>query len=72
MLKIVENKKSSITYPVARRSPSNGFVVLFTSEREGVVVQVPNTSNYSVGYSSNVWQHSESSNWEPVSITIEG
>ena len=60
-----------ITYPVARKSLRSGLVVLFASERRGVVIV--GNSEYDVGEIDTVWVHAyDTEAWEAVEVTING
>lgn len=63
-----------IQYPVARRSLTDGNIVLFLSKAKGVVIKIsPDSSRYDFGYFSDDWiSCSEETVWAPVNITITG
>ena len=73
MLEVAESPKEEIQYPVARRDPESGFIVLFFSKNHGVVISTTGRSGFSVGEITCNWVScTNSKDWEPVDITITG
>ena len=73
MLEIVKPSKERINYPVARRDPEYGFIVLFFSESHGVVISTTDEDEYNIGDTSLNWLSCKNSgDWEPVDLTISG
>ncbi|WP_367454846.1 hypothetical protein ABX042_13195 [Snodgrassella alvi] len=73
MMEVTEHSKDDIQYPVARRSLTDGAIVLFLSKDKGVVIRISPDSGYDFGYFSDDWiSCSEKTIWEPVDITITG
>ncbi|ORF09137.1 hypothetical protein BHC45_02080 [Snodgrassella alvi] len=73
MLEIVKPSSERITYPVARRDPDYGFIVLFFSESHGVVISTTEENEYNIGDTSLSWLSCKNSDdWEPIDITISG
>lgn len=80
MLKVIENKEKQTEFPVLREYCSrfnndfNGLIVLFLSEKQGVVVQQP--KKVSVKYHNKLvedWQpFNDTSIWRPISAEITG
>ena len=72
MLEVTKQPKEEIKYPVARRDPNYGFIVLFFSETNGVVISTKDDV-YKIGDTSLNWSScNNSEDWEPVDITITG
>ena len=72
MLEVISGKEI-IQYPVARRSLHSGTIVLFLSEKRGVVIGTSSDYKRDVGYLNDDWtSYSDESIWEPVDITITG
>ena len=72
MLEVISGNEI-IQYPVARRDSYYGFIVLFFSETNGVVISTTEKSVYNVGEISLNWSScNNSEDWEPVDITITG
>lgn len=62
-----------IQYPVARRSLTDGAIVLFLSKDRGVVIRTSPDSKYDFGYFSDDWISCRNETiWEPVDTTITG
>ena len=73
MLEVTKQPKEEIKYPVARREPDYGFIVLFFSESHGVVISANDNDVYNIGDMSLNWSScNNSEDWEPVDITITG
>ena len=73
MLEVTESPKEEIKYPVARKHREHGFIVLFFSEKHGVVVDRCLTILVKPGEISSTWTSCHDSEcWEPVEITITG
>ena len=73
MLEVTKQPKEEIKYPVARREPDYGFIVLFFSESHGVVISANDNDVYNIGDMSLNWSSCKNSeDWEPVDITITG
>lgn len=73
MLEVTEHSKDDIQYPVARRSLTDGAIVLFFSKARGVVIRTSPESVYDFGDISTDWTScSDNTIWEPVDITITG
>ena len=73
MLEVTEHPEEQIKYPIARRSLTDGAIVLFFSKARGVVIRTSPESVYDFGYFSDDWiSCSEETIWEPVNITITG
>lgn len=73
MLEVTALPKEEIKYPVARREPDYGFIVLFFSESHGVVISANDNDVYNIGDMSLNWPScNNSEDWEPVDITITG
>lgn len=72
MLEIIGDKEG-IRYPVARRDPESGLIVLFFSEKHGVVISTTERAEVNVGEITRDWVScTNSKDWEPVDITITG
>ncbi|MGE9659254.1 hypothetical protein ACQP6C_12275 [Snodgrassella alvi] len=72
MLEVTKQPKEEIKYPVARRDPDYGFIVLFLSETNGVIISTKDDV-YKIGDTSLNWLScNNSEDWEPVNITITG
>ena len=73
MLEVTALPKEEIKYPVARREPDYGFIVLFFSKNHGVVISTTERAGFNVGEISCDWVScANSKDWEPVDITITG
>ena len=73
MLEVTALPKEEIKYPVARREPDYGFIVLFFSESHGVVISAKDDDVYNIGDTSLNWSScNNSEDWESVDITITG
>lgn len=73
MLEIVKSSIKRISYPVARRDPEYGFIVLFFSDSHGVVISTTEEDEYNIGDTSLRWVSCKNSDdWEPIEITISG
>ncbi|ORF23835.1 hypothetical protein BGI15_03220 [Snodgrassella alvi] len=73
MLEVTEWSDEQIKYPVGRRDPESGFIVLFFSKNHGVVISTTERSGFNVGEISRDWVScANSKDWEPVNITITG
>ncbi|MBI0068821.1 MULTISPECIES: hypothetical protein [unclassified Snodgrassella] len=73
MLEVTKQPKEEIKYPVARRDPDYGFIVLFFSEKHGVVIDRGLTILVKQGETSSIWSScNNSERWEPIDITITG
>lgn len=73
MLEFVRLSNDETTYPVARKHREDGFIVLFFSEKHGVVVDRCLTILVKLGEISSTWTSCHDSEyWEPVEITITG
>ena len=73
MLEFVRLSNDETTYPVARKHREHGFIVLFFSEKHGVVVDRFLTILVKPGEISSTWTSCHDSEcWEPVEITITG
>ncbi|PCL21278.1 hypothetical protein CPT77_02755 [Snodgrassella alvi] len=73
MLEVTKQPEEQIKYPVGRRDPESGFIVLFFSKNHGVVISTTERAGFNVGEISRDWVScANSKDWEPVDITITG
>jgi len=73
MLEFVRLSNDETTYPVARKHGEHGFIVLFFSEKHGVVIDRGLTILVKQGETSSIWSScNNSERWEPIDITITG
>ena len=73
MLELVKLSNDRITYPLARKHREHGFIVLFFSEKHGVVIDRGLTILVKQGETSSIWSScNNSERWEPIDITITG
>lgn len=73
MLEVIKVPEKTFVYPVARRHLIHGYIVVFFSEDEGVVMKAPELCVYQPGDSficETNWFNPEM--WVPVNITITG
>ena len=67
----VNKISTDITYPVARKSLHSGLVVLFASEKRGLVIV--GNSGYEVGNWATDWAYAyDTEAWTAVEVTISG
>ena len=66
----IEKVKDHIDFPVVRESRSTGQVVMFFSDRVGVVIA--GSTVHPVGKLIDDWRPITDSGWLPVTVTIEG
>lgn len=71
MLEVTKQPKEKIKYPVARRSLEYRYVIVFFSEREGIVID-PAKSGLKPGNRYSDHYPCNSPFWESVDIKISG
>lgn len=73
MLEVTECAKEEIRYPVTRRNLKYGYIILFFSEKQGVVIDPGDKSEYNLGATCvHLPSCSDIETWERVNITITG
>lgn len=73
MLEVTEYAKEEIRYPVTRRNLKYGYIILFFSEKQGVVIDPGDKSEYNLGATCvHLPSCSDIETWERVNITITG
>ena len=73
MLEVTKTHEKGCEYRVARRSLTDGTIVLFFSKNTGIVIKTSPDSETIFGDISNAWiSCSDNTIWEPVDITITG
>lgn len=73
MIAKIETLESKLNFPVARRSRKNGYIVVFSDECTGMVVDANVGHMFEVGYYDIDWSNCEDEEiWEPVELTVTG
>ncbi|PIT43384.1 hypothetical protein [Snodgrassella alvi] len=60
------------SFPVARWSKNQDFIVLFFSTHKGVVIKAEDNSPYKMGEYKNDWDSCDSESWHTLEVTISG
>ena len=73
MIAKIEALENKLKFPVARRCRETGYVVVFSDEHTGMVIDAGDDRILEVGVCSEEWSHCEDEqDWEPVELTISG
>lgn len=72
MIKVTKKEKPEIKYPVGRKARENRMVVLFTSERIGMVVSMGSGWLPIGSVRDDFTSSTDENTWKPVDIHIYG